>query len=502
MRRGRSLLLIVSRRPVALIVLDGWGCAPAGAGNAVTLAATPSFDELWESYPHGTLEASGRAVGLPVGQMGNSEVGHLTIGSGRVIRQDLVRINDAIEDGSFGTSDALDRAFTRARGRGVRVHVLSLVSYGGVHSHIDHVRAIVEAARARGLAEETYVHAFTDGRDVSPSAAVSDVAELAAEEVRIATVCGRYWAMDRDQRWERIDRAVAALRDGLGDTADDPVSAVGSAYESGTTDEFIEPTVVDGAPRIADDDVVVFANFRSDRARQLTQRLVDLGIDITTMTSYSAAFECPVVFAEQEITGTLAEIVAEAGLTQLHVAETEKYAHVTYFFNGGREEIWPGERRELVQSPTDVATYDEKPEMSAKGVARAFIEGLESNDLALGLVNFANPDMVGHTGVLPAVIRGVEEVDRCLGEVIAAVERAGGVALVFADHGNAEVMLADDGIFPNTAHTTNPAPFIITDQSITLRSGGGLADVAPTVLELLGLGQPAAMNGRSLLQNG
>jgi len=308
--------------------------------------------------------------------------------------------------------------------------------------------------------------------------------------------------MDRDQRWERIDRAVAALRDGLGDTADDPVSAVGSAYESGTTDEFIEPTVVDGAPRIADDDVVVFANFRSDRARQLTQRLVDLGIDITTMTSYSAAFECPVVFAEQEITGTLAEIVAEAGLTQLHVAETEKYAHVTYFFNGGREEIWPGERRELVQSPTDVATYDEKPEMSAKGVARAFIEGLESNDLALGLVNFANPDMVGHTGVLPAVIRGVEEVDRCLGEVIAAVERAGGVALVFADHGNAEVMLADDGIFPNTAHTTNPAPFIITDQSITLRSGGGLADVAPTVLELLGLGQPAAMNGRSLLQNG
>ena len=492
----------MSYRPVALIVLDGWGLSPGGVGNAITLASTPNFDELWESYPHATLNASGHAVGLPPGQMGNSEVGHLTIGAGRVIRQDLVRINDAVQGGFLGRGDALDDALTRARARGARVHVLSLVSYGGVHSHIDHVRAIVEAARAQGLAGETYLHAFTDGRDVSPNAAVSDLAELVAEDVCIATVCGRYWAMDRDQRWDRIDRAVAALQHGLGQSAGDPVSAVRSAYEDGTTDEFIEPTVIDDAPRIGDDDVVVFANFRPDRARQLTQRLVDAGIDITTMTSYAAALECPVVFAAQQITGTLAEIVAEAGLAQLRVAETEKYAHVTYFFNGGREEIWPGESRELVQSPTGVATYDEKPEMSASGVARAFVGGFAGDELSLGLVNFANPDMVGHTGVLPAAVRAVEEVDRCLGEVVAVVERAGGVSLVFADHGNAEVMLADDGFAPNTAHTTNPVPLIVTDRTVKLRDGGGLADVAPTVLELLGLGQPVVMDGRSLLENG
>ena len=487
----------MSTRPVALIVLDGWGCAPPGEGNAVSSARTPVFDGLRSRYPHTTLEASGTAVGLPEGQMGNSEVGHLTIGSGRAIYQDLVRINNAVGDGSLFENESLVAAIDRASERGGCMHLLGLVSYGGVHSHIDHVRALCELARRRGLDKVTYLHAFTDGRDVSPRAGADDLAELVAEGVKIATVCGRYWAMDRDNRWERIDRALGALRNGDGAVATDPVEAVRASYAAGTTDEFVEPVVIEGTPRIGADDVVVFANFRPDRARQLAQRLAGAGVDLITMTRYGAELSCPVVFTEQRVDQALAEVVSAAELAQLHVAETEKYAHVTYFLNGGREEPWPGERRELVPSPSEVATYDLKPEMAAEEVARAFTAGI--GEAALGIVNFANPDMVGHAGVIPAVVRAVEEVDRRLGEVVEAARVAGGVALVFADHGNAETMLAADGVSPHTAHTTNPVPLIVTADGIALREGGGLADIAPSALELLGLPAPPAMTGASLL---
>ena len=483
--------------PVALVVLDGWGCAPAGAGNAVSLAHTPVFDQLWGRYAHTTLAASGGAVGLPEAQMGNSEVGHLTIGAGRVIEQDLVRINTAIAERTLDENASLVAALDRAEARDGRVHVIGLVSYGGVHSHIDHIRALVALAGRRGRAGVTHVHAFTDGRDVSPSAAAGNVAELIAEGASVATLCGRYWAMDRDHRWERTDRALAALRRGEGVLATDPVEAIRASYAAGTTDEFIEPTVIVDTPRIADDDVVIFANFRSDRARQLSQRLLEANVDLTTMKRYADDLRCPALFAEQNVDASLAEVVSSAGLAQLHVAETEKYAHVTYFLNGGREEPWPGEQRRLVPSPSDVATYDEKPEMSAAEVAREFASGVAA--VSLGVVNFANPDMVGHTGVIPAVVRAVEHVDRCLGEVVAAVRDAGGTALIFADHGNAEKMFEDDGVSPNTAHTTNPVPLIAIAGASELIGDGGLADVAPTALDLLGLAAPPEMTGRSLL---
>ena len=486
--------------PVALVVLDGWGCEAAGPGNAVALADTPVFDRLRARFPHATLEAAGCAVGLPDGQMGNSEVGHLTIGAGRVIYQDLVRVNNAIDDGSFFESEALNAAFERAQTRDASVHLLGLVSYGGVHSHIDHIRALAELARRHGLERSTHVHAFTDGRDVSPAAAVDDVAEFVTEGISVATVCGRYWAMDRDRRWERIDAALEVILGRGGATLVDPLEAIRASYAAGITDEFIEPVAVGGTPRLAEGDIGIFANFRPDRARQLSERLVQAGVDLTAMTRYSSELDCPVVFEEQDVDGTLAEVVSRAQLRQLHVAETEKYAHVTYFLNGGREEPWAGEERELVPSPADVATYDLRPEMSAAAVARAFAERVA--DVELSVVNFANPDMVGHTGVLPAVVRAVEEVDSCLGIVLEAVERAGGVALVFADHGNAERMLDTDCASPHTAHTTNPVPVIITRDGAELRADGTLADIAPTALGLLDLIPPAAMSGRSLLTAG
>jgi 2,3-bisphosphoglycerate-independent phosphoglycerate mutase len=484
---------------VALVILDGWGCAPAGPGNAVDPADTPVFDELWRTYPHATLAASGEAVGLPSGQMGNSEVGHLTIGSGRVLFQDLQRVNRSIEDGSFFENSALVDAFARAREKDANVHLLGLVSYGGVHSHIDHLRALLELAQRQGMAEGTYVHAFTDGRDVSPHAAVRDLAELPAD--RIATVAGRYYAMDRDGRWDRTDRAFAAITAAEGETATDPVAAVQASYERGITDEFIEPVVLTGRPRLTPEDEAIFFNFRPDRARQLSRRLLDNGFSLTTMTRYRAEFRCPVAFAEQEVDETLAEVLAGRGLRQLHAAETEKYAHVTYFFNGGREEEWPGEERILVPSPRDVPSYDHKPEMSARGVAEEVVAALDRDGYSFLVVNFANPDMVGHTGSIPAVITAVETTDACLGDVLAAVERAGGVALVTADHGNAERMLEDDGVSPHTAHTTNPVPLVLTERGAALRENGELSDLAPTVLALLGLEQPEAMGGRSLLSS-
>ncbi len=484
---------------VTHVVLDGWGIAAPGPGNAVELARTPVFDDLVARYPTTQLAASGAAVGLPDGQMGNSEVGHLTIGSGRILYQDLVRVSRAVEDGSLMENEALVGAFRRARERGGAVHLLGLVSQGGVHSHIDHLRALLTLAEREGMGDQTWIHAFTDGRDVSPQASVTDLATLPAD--RIATVVGRYYAMDRDKRWERTDRALTAIVDGIGEAAADPVDAVRASYARGITDEFVEPVVLTGRPRLDPErDAAIVFNFRPDRVRQLTERLLEAGVDVVTMTRYRDDFDCPVAFAEQQVAETLAEVLAAAGRRQLHAAETEKYAHVTYFFNGGIEEPWPGEERILVPSPRDVPSYDLKPEMAAPEVAARVTAAL-GDGYGFCVVNFANPDMVGHTGVIPAVTRAVETVDACLGEVVDATHRAGGVCLVTADHGNAEKLLEDDGVSPHTAHTTNPVPLVLSLEGAVLRDGGELSDLAPTVLDLLGLAAPEPMTGRSLVGN-
>jgi 2,3-bisphosphoglycerate-independent phosphoglycerate mutase len=484
---------------VALVILDGWGCAPPGPGNAVSLAKTPIFDRLWETYPHTTLDASGAAVGLPDGQMGNSEVGHLTIGSGRVLFQDLQRINRSIESGELFENEALAGAFRRARERRADMHLLGLVSYGGVHSHIDHLRALLELARREEMEARTWIHAFTDGRDVSPHSAVHDLAELPQE--RIATVAGRYYAMDRDGRWERTQKGFQAVTNPQASSprGAEPVAVVQRSYDEDVTDEFIEPTIIDGRPRLTTQDAAIFFNFRPDRARQLSQLLLDSSYDLTTMTHYRDDFDCPIAFGEQDVDETMAQVLAEHGIRQLHMAETEKYAHVTYFFNGGREHEWAGETRILIPSPREVETYDEKPEMSAAEVARRFAGEIGAG-YGFGVVNFANPDMVGHTGVIPAVIRAVETTDGCLGEVVEAVAGAGGVSLITADHGNAEQMLEEDGESPHTAHTTNPVPLVLTAQDLALRSGGELSDLIPTVLHLLGIDQPPEMTGTSLVK--
>ena len=472
---------------VAIVILDGWGLAPPGPGNAIELAATPVFDRLWAEYPHTTLEASGESVGLPPGQMGNSEVGHLTIGSGRILFQDLMRVNKSIEDGSFFENTALVSAFER----GENVHLLGLVSYGGVHSHMDHLRALLRFAP-----EKTWIHAFTDGRDVSPSSAVRDLAELPAD--RIATVAGRYYAMDRDKHWDRTDKAFEAIVSGGPVQGSDPAKEVQRSYDEGVTDEFIEPIVFPDRPRLGPDDSAIFFNFRPDRARQLTERLLASKFDLTTMTRYGEDFDCPVAFAEQEIHETMAEVCAEHGIRQLHVAETEKYAHVTYFFNGGREDEWDGERRILVPSPRDVPSYDHKPEMSAAQVADEFDRALAEDRFGFAVVNVANPDMVGHTGSIPAAIKAVEAADAALARILAAVEREGGIALVTADHGNAEQMLDRDGK-PHTAHTSNPVPLVVTSHDVSLREGGELSDLVPTAISLLGLAKPLQMSGNDLL---
>jgi 2,3-bisphosphoglycerate-independent phosphoglycerate mutase len=475
------------RKLVTLVILDGWGIAPPGAGNAIELASTPVFDELWATYPHTTIAASGEAVGLPAGQMGNSEVGHLTIGSGRILDQDFQRVNRAVSSGSLFDNPALRRVFDEHE----NVHLLGLVSHGGVHSHIDHVKALLQFAP-----ERTWIHAFTDGRDVSPTSAIRDLAELPLE--KIATVAGRYYAMDRDQRWERTQLALDAIVDGKGIHDSDPLHAVQQSYDADVTDEFIVPVVIDGRPRLDPaTDAAIFFNFRPDRARQLSEKLGELQTDLVTMTKYREDFDFPVAFPEQTVEMTLADVLEEHHVRQLHTAETEKYAHVTYFFNGGDEREHDGETRLLVASPRDVPSYDFKPQMSAEELADRFV-GEIGNDYGFAVINFANPDMVGHTGVIPAVVQAVETADRQLGRVVEATRAAGGVCLIIADHGNAEKMLEEDGVSPHTAHTTNLVPCVLTEPGAKLRDGGELSDIAPTVLDLLGFAQPLQMTGKSL----
>src|SRR4051794_38227967 len=490
--RHRQLRRDLSRRPVrrlvTLVILDGWGCAPAGPGNAVELADTPVFDRLWREFPHSRLVASGEAVGLPAGQMGNSEVGHLTIGSGRILDQDFQRVNRAIADGSFFTNPNLVSAFER----GKNVHLLGLVSHGGVHSHIAHVEALMKFAP-----EKTWIHAFIDGRDVSPHAAIGDLAELPLD--RIATVAGRYYAMDRDKRWDRTQPALAAIVQGRGPHDADPLHAVQASYDGDTPDEFTRPTAIEGRPRLDPaTDAAIFFNFRPDRARQLSEKLAELQTDLTTMTKYQEEFAFPVAFPEQPVEMVLADVLEQHHVRQLHTAETEKYAHVTYFFNGGREDVHEGEDRVLVQSPRDVPSYDFKPEMSADELTAEF-ESRIGEGYGFAVINFANPDMVGHTGVIPAVVEAVETADRCLGRVVESVAQAGGVSLITADHGNAEQMLEADGVSPPPAATTNPGPPNAPAEGVALADGGELSDLVPTALELLGIDQPAVMSGKSLL---
>ena len=484
---------------VCLVILDGWGLAPPGPGNAVELANTPVFDRLWADHPHTQLDASGRSVGLPEGQMGNSEVGHLNLGAGGIVRQDLTRIDDSIANGSFFQNEALLRACGGARERG-RLHLLGLVSRGGVHSSMDHLRALIELA-SREEVPDTIVHAFTDGRDTSPTSGAGFVAEVEAwGGSRVATVSGRYYAMDRDRRLERTQRAYDALVEGKAEhTAPTGEAAVRASYEREVTDEFIVPTLVGEEGRVREGDAVVFFNFRPDRARQLCE-LIGPEVNLTTMTEYHEDWSYPVAFPPDRPAVTLASFLAERDIAQLHVAETEKYAHVTYFFNGGEEDPYAGEDRSLVDSPRDVPTYDHKPEMSAREAAASFVERWGARDYGFGIINFANPDMVGHTGSIPAATAACETVDECLGQVVDAVHASGGACIVTADHGNADDMLEPDGS-PQTAHSLNPVPLIVTAEVGELRSGGILADVAPTVLMLMGIDAPAEMTGKSLVQS-
>ena len=489
---------------VALVVLDGWAMAEPGPGNAVELAETPVFDEVWRSYPHTTLTAWGPAVGLPEGQMGNSEVGHLNLGAGAIVKQDLLRIDEAIEDGSFAENEAL-----RAACRTDRLHLLGLVSAGGVHASMGHLRALIDLAGRQGV-PDVVIHAFTDGRDTNPDSGAGYVAEVEGwGGARIASVTGRYYAMDRDRRWDRTKLAWDAIVHRRAEfSADSGEAAVRAAYERGETDEFIKPTLVGEEGRIRSGDSVVFFNFRPDRARQLTRALgepdfseFDRGdaprVRLTTLTQYQEEWDYPVAFPPARPDVTLASVLAERGVAQLHVAETEKYAHVTYFFNGGEEDPYDGEDRCLVDSPRDVPTYDQKPEMSARPATDAFLESWEGRDYGFGIINYANPDMVGHTGVIPAALKAVETVDACLAEVVGAVHDSGGACVITADHGNADNMLEPDGS-PNTAHSKNPVPLIVTADVGRLREGGTLADLAPTVLALLGEEQPEQMSGRRL----
>ena len=518
---------MAENRPVILAILDGWGIAPASASNAVSVAHTPNMDQWAADYPSTSLVAHNGLVGLPEGQMGNSEVGHLNIGSGRIVYQDYTRINRAVEQGDFARNPVLNKVMDQVWNAGSRIHFCGLLSDGGVHSHLKHLEALLAMAGTRGL--EAKIHCFMDGRDTPPSSGAGYMEELLAAIKRIgcgqvATVSGRYWAMDRDTRWDRVEKAWQALVGGQGLTATDPLQAIQNAYARKETDEFIKPTVIldkIGEPvgRIEDGDAVVFFNFRADRVRELCHAFSDArfrGFDVSnrpyllelvTMTEYEADFTFPVVFPPVSLTRILGEEASEAGLHQLRIAETEKYAHVTYFFNGGAETPFPGEDRILIESPRDVPTYDQKPAMSAVEVTDRLLAALKDQEEAgtpydLVILNFANGDMVGHTGVLEAAVQACETVDICLGRIAAQVQAMGGVLLITADHGNAETMVNPETGQPHTAHTLNPVPLILVSEGhkgCPLKEGGALKDIAPTLMHLLGLEQPEEMEGENLI---
>ena len=504
--------------PTLLLILDGWGQAPAGPGNAINLAKTPNIDAMMRLSSRTLLQASGRAVGLPSGFMGNSEVGHMNMGAGRVVYQDMTRIDLAIEDGSFAMNPVITACLEAAKKSGGALHLMGLVSDGGVHSHILHIFALLEAAGRAGV--PVRLHAFTDGRDTAPDSGLGFMRDLVAqlgEKQSVASVTGRYYAMDRDKRWDRTQIAWDALVNGKAAQFSDPLAAVQAAYDEGLTDEFITPRLIvrDGheADVIKDGDAVFFFNFRADRARQFCRCLFDDAFEafarvrrpklaaFATMTAYESDFPMPAAFVREELTHGLGQMISEAGMKQLRIAETEKYAHVTYFFNGGLEEPFPGEDRRLVPSPRDVATYDLKPQMSVFEVTDILIQEWESGKYNFIVCNFANLDMVGHTGVIPAAITACEAVDACVGRVVEAVKRKNGRLLMTADHGNAEQMLTADK-HPMTAHTTNPVALVLMDNEPprTLREGK-LGDIAPTVLALWGIAVPDQMTGRILVED-
>ena len=503
-------------KPLVLTIMDGWGENPDPANNAVAMARTPHFDRLRAEFPSTTIRTDGPFVGLPAGQMGNSEVGHLNIGAGRIVKMDVTRIDDLIASGALFDNSALRKAMAQARSR--RLHLLGLVSPGGVHSHSSHLYALLEMAQREGV-ENVFVHAFTDGRDVPPKSGADSIAELDAKmrEIgvgKIASISGRYYAMDRDRRWERTLRAFQALVIGQGLGAAHPAAAVQAAYERGTSDEFIQPTVLrgdDGRPvaTIEDGDAVLFFNFRADRARQLSLALnfpsapglppqsPPRGLRFVTMTEYDKTYGFPVVLPPFRPDRILGEIVSEAGLTNLRIAETEKYPHVTYFFNGGGETPFSGEKREMTPSPR-VATYDLQPEMSAREVCETVLRGIEK-DFDLIVVNFANGDMVGHTGVIPAAVKAIETVDECLGKIKGPLREKEGAWIITADHGNADLMVDPETGLPHTYHTTFPVPFVLmSDYRGPLRTDGSLQDIAPTILAVFGVEPPQEMTGRDL----
>ena len=501
--------------------MDGWGLGREASSDAIKNARVPFVSSLYKQYPNTTLVTYGEEVGLPEGQMGNSEVGHLNLGAGRIVNQELQRINVAVRDGSFGGNPVLLAAIRGALKDGKPLHLLGLVSEGGVHSHTRHLKAIVDACVAEGL-KNVFVHAFTDGRDTDPKSGLGYVRDLQSHlektTGKIASVSGRYYAMDRDKRWERVKLAYDALVKGTGETSTDALAAIERSYLAGVTDEFIKPTVItskDGKPlaTIRDGDYVLCFNFRTDRCREITEVLTQqdhpeqgmkkLSLIYTTMTQYDAKFKgVKIIFENDDLRNTLGEIIASRGLKQIRIAETEKYPHVTFFFNDYRNDPFPGEERTIIPSPTDVSTYDQKPEMSAYGVCDEMLNRINSNQYDMLVVNFANGDMVGHTGVLDAAVKAVEHVDICVGRLLDAVQKQNGTAIVTADHGNCEQMIDPATGGPHTAHTTYPVELFVVDDRLKgkkLVEGGRLADVAPTALQMMGIEQPKEMNGRSLI---
>ncbi|MBU6081759.1 MULTISPECIES: 2,3-bisphosphoglycerate-independent phosphoglycerate mutase [Allobacillus] len=504
----------------ALIILDGYALRDEEFGNAVKQAHTPNFDRYWKQFPTTTLKSSGEAVGLPEGQMGNSEVGHLNIGAGRVVYQNLTRINVSIRDGRFFRNEAFSNAIEHVKKHQSSLHIFGLLSDGGVHSHIDHIFALLDVAKQQEV-QNVYVHAFLDGRDVGPKTAVDYLAQLNEKlkdvpNARLATVTGRYYAMDRDHRYDRVEKAYRAIRFGEGNASEDAIEAVKASYEEGVYDEFVKPIVMlddNGVPysRVDNGDAIIFANFRPDRANQLTDVFIHNRFEVfvndyellddlhmVTMTRYDKDFHVGVAFPPNQPKDTIGEVVARNGMTQLRIAETEKFPHVTYFMNGGRQQEFEGENRILIDSPK-VATYDLKPEMSAYGVTDALMEVLAEEPPNLIILNFANPDMVGHSGKLEPTIKAVEVVDECLGRIVDRIIELGGRAVITADHGNADQVMNEDGS-PMTAHTTFPVPVIVTDEELSLHDGGILGDLSPTLLELLGIKQPGEMTGTSLIK--